>query len=56
LQLGDFHSNEYVSDLFAKAFAMEGMKAFVELNQRKERELGTDMLTRQKVYTSSVFL
>ncbi|KAF8465207.1 isocitrate lyase family-domain-containing protein [Russula ochroleuca] len=46
--LGDFHSNEYVSDLFAKAFAMEGMKAFVELNQRKERELGTDMLTRQK--------
>ena len=25
------------------------MKAYVELIQRKERELGTDMLTHQKV-------
>jgi hypothetical protein len=48
-QLGGLHSNGYISDLFAKAFATEGMKAYVELVQRKERELGTDMLTHQKV-------
>ena len=29
------------------------MKAYVELIQRKERELGTDMLTHQKVRTLS---
>ncbi len=52
LQLGGLHSNGYISDLFAKAFATEGMKAYVELIQRKERELGTDMLTHQKVRTS----
>ena len=51
LQLGGLHSNGYISDLFAKAFATEGMKAYVELIQRKERELGTDMLTHQKVCT-----
>jgi isocitrate lyase len=28
------------------------MKAYVELIQRKERELGTDMLTHQKVRIS----
>ena len=44
LQLGGSHSNGYISDLFAKAFA-------VELIQRRERELGTDMLTHQKVRT-----
>ena len=48
-QLGGLHSNGYISDLFARAFATEGMKAYVELIQRKERELGTDMLTHQKV-------
>jgi isocitrate lyase len=39
--------------LFAKAFATEGMKAYVEIIQRKERELGTDMLTHQKVRVST---
>jgi isocitrate lyase len=29
------------------------MKAYVELIQRKERELGTDMLTHQKVRVSA---
>lgn len=48
-QLGGLHSNGYISDLFAKQYAKEGMKAYVELVQRKERELGTDMLTHQKV-------
>ncbi|KAF8465206.1 hypothetical protein DFH94DRAFT_686401 [Russula ochroleuca] len=37
--LGGLHSNGYISDLFAKAFEIEGMKAYVELIERKEREL-----------------
>ncbi len=32
-------------------FAKEGMKAYVELVQRPERELGTDVLTHQTVST-----
>jgi len=52
LQLGGLHSNGYISDLFAKAFATGGMKAYVEIIQRRERELGTDMLTHQKVRIS----
>lgn len=32
------------------------MKAYVELVQRKERELGTDVLTHQKVYVILRFL
>jgi len=48
ITLGGLNSNGYISDLFAKAFATEGMKAYVELIQRRERELGTDMLTHQK--------
>jgi isocitrate lyase len=50
------HSNGYISDLFAKAFATDGMKVYVELIQRRERELGTDMLTHQKVRTSGLCL
>ena len=42
------HSNAYISDLFAKSFAAEGMKAYVEIIQRKERDLGCDVLTHQK--------
>jgi len=49
LQLGGLHSNAYISDLFAKAYAKEGMKAYVELIQRKEREIDCDVLTHQKV-------
>ncbi|KAJ3731035.1 isocitrate lyase icl [Lentinula guzmanii] len=48
ITLGGLHSNAYISDLFAKEFAKTGMKAYVELVQRKERELGTDVLTHQK--------
>jgi isocitrate lyase len=48
LQLGDLHSDGYISDLFAKTSAIEGVKAYVELIRRKERELGTDMLTPSK--------
>lgn len=49
VQLGGLHSNAYISDLFAQNYAKEGMKAYVELIQRRERELGTDVLTHQKV-------
>ncbi|EIM81663.1 isocitrate lyase [Stereum hirsutum FP-91666 SS1] len=48
ITLGGLHSNGYISDLFARQYSKEGMKAYVELVQRKERELGTDMLTHQK--------
>jgi len=48
ITLGGLHSNAYISDLFAQAFAKEGMKAYVEIIQRKERELGTDVLTHQR--------
>jgi len=48
ITLGGLHSNAYISDLFAKAFAAEGMKAYVEIIQRKEREIGCDVLTHQK--------
>jgi len=46
------HSNGYISDLFAKAFTTQGMKAYVEIIQQRERKLGTDMLTHQKVCSS----
>ncbi|TFY75870.1 hypothetical protein EWM64_g8142 [Hericium alpestre] len=48
ITLGGLHSNGYISDLFAKNFAKEGMKAYVEIVQRRERDLGTDVLTHQK--------
>jgi isocitrate lyase len=32
----------------ARSFAAEGMKAYVELIQRKERDIGCDVLTHQK--------
>ncbi|TDL23142.1 isocitrate lyase [Rickenella mellea] len=48
ITLGGLHSNAYISDLFAKAYATEGMKAYVELIQRREREIGCDVLTHQK--------
>ncbi|THV05220.1 isocitrate lyase icl [Dendrothele bispora CBS 962.96] len=48
ITLGGLHSNGYISDLFAQNYAKTGMKAYVELIQRKERELGTDVLTHQK--------
>lgn len=49
LQLGGLHSNAYITDLFAKAYATEGMKAYVEIIQRRERDIGCDVLTHQKV-------
>lgn len=54
-QLAGLHSNGYINDLFAKAFAKEGMKAYVELIQRREREIGCDVLTHQKVRLPSCY-
>ncbi|KAL0056557.1 isocitrate lyase 1, partial [Marasmius tenuissimus] len=48
ITLGGLHSNGYISDLFAKEFSKTGMKAYVTLIQRKERELGCDVLTHQR--------
>jgi len=48
ITLAGLHSNAYINDLFAKAFATEGMKAYVELIQSKEREIGCDVLTHQR--------
>ncbi|EJD39614.1 isocitrate lyase icl [Auricularia subglabra TFB-10046 SS5] len=48
ITLGGLHSNAYISDLFARSFAKEGMKAYVELVQRRERDIGCDVLTHQK--------
>ncbi|KAK9896844.1 isocitrate lyase and phosphorylmutase [Cystobasidium minutum MCA 4210] len=48
ITLAGLHSNAYISDSFAKAFAKEGMQAYVTLIQRKEREIGTDVLMHQK--------
>ena len=47
--MAGLHSNAYINDLFAKAYATEGMKAYVELIQSREREIGCDVLTHQKV-------
>ncbi|KZT27393.1 isocitrate lyase [Neolentinus lepideus HHB14362 ss-1] len=48
ITLGGLHSNGYISDLFAREYAKEGMKAYVELIQRRERDIGCDVLTHQK--------
>lgn len=48
ITLGGLHSTAYITDLFAKGFASEGMKAYVKLVQRREREIGCDVLTHQK--------
>lgn len=56
ITLAGLHSTAYISDLFAKAFKDEGMKAYVELIQRRERDIGCDVLTHQKVRPTFPFL
>ncbi|KAI5474222.1 isocitrate lyase [Pseudohyphozyma bogoriensis] len=48
ITLAGLHSNAYISDQFARAFSTEGMKAYYNLVQSKEREIGCDVLTHQK--------
>lgn len=47
ITLAGLHSNAYITDQFSREFAKEGMKAYVEQVQRKEREIGCDVLTHQ---------
>jgi isocitrate lyase len=48
ITLAGLHSDAYISDLFAKNFAKDGMKAYVELIQSREADIGCDVLTHQK--------
>lgn len=48
ITLAGLHSNAYISDLFARHFKTDGMKAYVSIVQRKEREIGCEWLTHQK--------
>ncbi|KAI9675296.1 MAG: hypothetical protein M1817_001199 [Caeruleum heppii] len=48
ISLAGLHSNAMVSAELSRAFKTEGMLAYVELIQRREKELGVDVLTHQK--------
>ena len=48
ISLAGLHSTAMISHELAKAYKAEGMKAYVELVQRREREGGCDVLTHQK--------
>ncbi|KAI7691064.1 Methylisocitrate lyase, partial [Hortaea werneckii] len=48
ISLAGLHSTATISAELARGFRQEGMKAYVELVQRREKELGVDVLTHQK--------
>ncbi|EME89375.1 uncharacterized protein MYCFIDRAFT_48983 [Pseudocercospora fijiensis CIRAD86] len=48
ISLAGLHSTATISHELAKAYRTEGMKAYVEIVQRREKEVGTDVLTHQK--------
>lgn len=48
ISLAGLHSTATISNELAKAYKTEGMKAYVELVQRREKETGCDVLTHQK--------
>ncbi|KXT09080.1 hypothetical protein AC579_10044 [Pseudocercospora musae] len=48
ISLAGLHSTATISHELAKAYKTEGMKAYVEIVQRREKEVGTDVLTHQK--------
>ncbi|KAI7459235.1 Methylisocitrate lyase, partial [Hortaea werneckii] len=48
ISLAGLHSTATISAELARGFKHEGMKAYVELVQRREKELGIDVLTHQK--------
>ncbi|ODA83157.1 hypothetical protein RJ55_01667 [Drechmeria coniospora] len=48
VSLAGLHSTAAISNELAKSFKTNGMKAYVELVQRREKELGCDVLTHQK--------
>ena len=48
VSLAGIHSTAIVTAELSKAFKDEGMLAYVNLIQRREKELGVDVLTHQK--------
>ncbi|KAK4133553.1 isocitrate lyase and phosphorylmutase [Trichocladium antarcticum] len=48
VSLAGLHSNATISSELARRFKAEGMAAYVEVVQRREKELGVDVLTHQK--------
>ena len=48
ISLAGLHSNATISTELAREFKTGGMKAYVDLVQRREKELGCDVLTHQK--------
>ena len=48
ISLAGLHSTATVTAELSRRFASEGMLAYVELIQRREKELGVDVLTHQK--------
>jgi len=48
ISLAGLHSNAVVTAELSTRFKEEGMLAYVELIQRKEKEIGCDVLTHQK--------
>lgn len=48
ISLAGVHSTATITSELARRYKGEGMKAYVELVQRREKELGVDVLTHQK--------
>lgn len=48
ISLAGLHSTAMISNQLSKEFKTEGMLAYVNLVQRREKELGVDVLTHQK--------
>ena len=48
ISLAGLHSTATITNDLAKAYKTEGMKAYVEVVQRREKEGGCDVLTHQK--------
>lgn len=48
ISLAGLHSTATITNDLAKAYKTEGMKAYVEIVQRREKEGGCDVLTHQK--------
>ena len=48
ISLAGLHSTATITNELSRAFKTEGMLAYVNLVQSRERELGVDVLTHQK--------
>lgn len=48
VSLAGLHTSATITNELARDFKTEGMKAYVELVQRREKDLGCDVLTHQK--------